>query len=156
MTPVPELVDRTTQFVRDHVDPVEREVVVCGRVTDDALRLDFQQKAEEAGVFDPLAVDAWVPDDGSVETVDGVRFIVGRPAATDPSTPVVLIPAPMPGGVKSDVDFLVSRMPAAQVTQWHSDADSAVEHRDHFAWSKDSPAIATQVSRWITTGSAPA
>ncbi|MFC9967372.1 alpha/beta fold hydrolase [Nocardia ignorata] len=59
-------------------------------------------------------------------------------------------------GPKSNVDFLVSRMPAAQVTQWHIDADSAVEHRDHFAWLKDSPAIATQVSRWITTGSAPA
>ncbi|MFC4128759.1 alpha/beta hydrolase family protein [Nocardia rhizosphaerae] len=59
-------------------------------------------------------------------------------------------------GPKSNVDFLVSRMPSAPVTQWHIDENSTVENRDHFLWLKDSPAIATAVSRWITTGTAPA
>ncbi|MEV6060309.1 acyl-CoA dehydrogenase family protein [Nocardia asteroides] len=102
MTPVPELVDRTRQFVRDHVIPVEREVVAGGRVTDDALRLDLQKKAKEAGVFGPLsdpaygglgldtraqaevleaagasllgplAVNAWAPDDGNIHLLAAV------------------------------------------------------------------------------------
>ncbi|MGW5574597.1 acyl-CoA dehydrogenase family protein [Nocardia thailandica] len=96
MTAVANLVDKTAQFVRDHVIPVEREVVAGGRVTDDALRLDLQKKAKEAGVFGPLsdpafgglgldtrdqarvleaagasllgplAVNAWAPDDGNI------------------------------------------------------------------------------------------
>ncbi|MEU0874593.1 acyl-CoA dehydrogenase family protein [Nocardia brasiliensis] len=96
MTTVRQLVDKTTQFIRDQVVPVEREVVVDGRVMDDALRLDLQKKAKEAGVFGPLsdpkygglgldtrsqaqvleaagasllgplAVNAWAPDDGNI------------------------------------------------------------------------------------------
>ncbi|MGX1777706.1 acyl-CoA dehydrogenase family protein [Nocardia brasiliensis] len=96
MTTVGQLVDKTTQFIRDQVVPVEREVVVDGRVMDDALRLDLQKKAKEAGVFGPLsdpeygglgldtrsqarvleaagasllgplAVNAWAPDDGNI------------------------------------------------------------------------------------------
>lgn len=102
MTPVPELVEKTRQFVRDHVIPVEREVVAGGRVTDDALRLDLQKKAKEAGVFGPLsdpaygglgldtraqaevleaagasllgplAVNAWAPDDGNIHLLAAV------------------------------------------------------------------------------------
>ncbi|MEV4233990.1 acyl-CoA dehydrogenase family protein [Nocardia sp. NPDC050408] len=96
MTTVAHLVDKTTQFIRDQVIPVEREVVVDGRVMDDALRLELQKKAKEAGVFGPLsapeygglgldtraqarvleaagasllgpiAVNAWAPDDGNI------------------------------------------------------------------------------------------
>ncbi|MFD6156248.1 acyl-CoA dehydrogenase family protein [Nocardia sp. NPDC060256] len=96
MTTVGQLVDKTTQFIRDQVVPVEREVIVDGRVMDDALRLDLQKKAKEAGVFGPLsdpkygglgldtraqaqvleaagasllgpiAVNAWAPDDGNI------------------------------------------------------------------------------------------
>ncbi|MEC3918581.1 alpha/beta hydrolase family protein [Nocardia sp. CDC160] len=58
-------------------------------------------------------------------------------------------------GPKSNVDFLVSRMPAARVTQWHIDENSDIENRDHFLWVKDAPAIATGVANWITTGTAP-
>lgn len=88
--------DKTTRFIRDQVVPVEREVIVDGRVMDDALRLDLQKKAKEAGVFGPLsdpkygglgldtraqaqvleaagasllgpiAVNAWAPDDGNI------------------------------------------------------------------------------------------
>ncbi|AYF73801.1 acyl-CoA dehydrogenase [Nocardia yunnanensis] len=96
MSAVAELVEKTSQFVIDHVIPVEREVVAGGRVTDDALRLDLQKKAKAAGVFGPLsdprygglgldtraqaevleaagasllgplAVNAWAPDDGNI------------------------------------------------------------------------------------------
>ncbi|MFF3227367.1 acyl-CoA dehydrogenase family protein [Nocardia suismassiliense] len=96
MTTVGQLVDKTTRFIRDQVVPVEREVIVDGRVMDDALRLDLQKKAKEAGVFGPLsdpkygglgldtraqaqvleaagasllgpiAVNAWAPDDGNI------------------------------------------------------------------------------------------
>ncbi|MFJ4659006.1 acyl-CoA dehydrogenase family protein [Nocardia sp. NPDC088792] len=96
MSAVAELVEQTRQFVIDHVIPVEREVVAGGRVTDDALRLDLQKKAKDAGVFGPLsdpqygglgldtrdqaevleaagasllgplAVNAWAPDDGNI------------------------------------------------------------------------------------------
>ncbi|MRH88318.1 alpha/beta fold hydrolase [Nocardia sp. SYP-A9097] len=58
-------------------------------------------------------------------------------------------------GPKSNVDFLVSRMPAAGVTQWHIDENSPVEHRDHFMWVKDATAIAAGVAAWITTGAQP-
>ncbi|WP_280350481.1 acyl-CoA dehydrogenase family protein [Nocardia abscessus] len=96
MTTVAQLVDKTTQFIRDQVVPVEREVVVDGRVMDDALRLELQKKAKEADVFGPLsdprygglgldtraqaqvleaagasllgpiALNAWAPDDGNI------------------------------------------------------------------------------------------
>ncbi|WP_405136966.1 acyl-CoA dehydrogenase family protein [Nocardia sp. NBC_01388] len=96
MSAVTELVEQTRQFVIDHVIPVEREVVVDGRVTDDEMRLDLQKKAKAAGVFGPLsdprygglgldtrgqaqvleaagasllgplAVNAWAPDDGNI------------------------------------------------------------------------------------------
>ncbi|MDF3311106.1 alpha/beta fold hydrolase [Rhodococcus sp. T2V] len=57
-------------------------------------------------------------------------------------------------GPKSNVDFLVSRMPAAAVTQWHVEGDSPVVHRDHFEWLKDSPVVAQRVAEWIDSGSA--
>ncbi|MBH0776516.1 acyl-CoA dehydrogenase family protein [Nocardia bovistercoris] len=96
MTSVAHLVEKTTEFVRDHVFPVEREIVADGRVMDDALRLELQKKAKEAGVFGPLsdpafgglgldtraqaqvleaagasligplAINAWAPDDGNI------------------------------------------------------------------------------------------
>ncbi|MQY17145.1 alpha/beta hydrolase family protein [Nocardia macrotermitis] len=58
-------------------------------------------------------------------------------------------------GPKSNVDFLVSRMPSARVTSWHLDERSAVVHRDHFAWIKDAPAIAAGVAQWISSGTVP-
>lgn len=51
-------------------------------------------------------------------------------------------------GPKSNVDFLVSRMPSARITRWHIDAGSGVAHRDHFTWVKDSPVIAARVAAW--------
>ncbi|MEU5695131.1 acyl-CoA dehydrogenase family protein [Actinosynnema sp. NPDC020468] len=50
-----ELLERTRAFVRDHVLPVEHEVVVDGRTVDDELRLDLQRRAKQAGVFGPLS-----------------------------------------------------------------------------------------------------
>lgn len=58
MSAVAELVELTRKFVEEHVIPVEREVVVDGRVTDDALRLDLQNKAKAAGVFGPCRTRA--------------------------------------------------------------------------------------------------
>ncbi|MEV0709954.1 alpha/beta hydrolase family protein [Nocardia aurea] len=59
-------------------------------------------------------------------------------------------------GPKSNVDFLVSRMPAARISRWHIDADSGIGHRDHFRWVEDSAAIAPIVAGWITAGELPA
>ncbi|WP_280299900.1 alpha/beta hydrolase family protein [Nocardia abscessus] len=58
-------------------------------------------------------------------------------------------------GPKSNVDFLVSRMPKARVTHWHVDENSPVQHRDHFLWVKDSPAIAARVATWVVAGELP-
>ncbi|MFI9408518.1 alpha/beta hydrolase family protein [Nocardia gamkensis] len=58
-------------------------------------------------------------------------------------------------GPKSNVDFLVSRIPNARVTQWHIDENSPVQHRDHFLWIKDAPAIAARVATWIVAGELP-
>ncbi len=55
MTPLETLIDTTSTFIRDHVIPVEREVIVDGRLVDDSLRRDLQKKAKEAGVFGPLS-----------------------------------------------------------------------------------------------------
>lgn len=49
------LVARTAAFVQEHVLPVEREVIVEGRVVDDEMRLELQRKAKDAGVFGPLS-----------------------------------------------------------------------------------------------------
>ncbi|MEV0358445.1 alpha/beta fold hydrolase [Nocardia sp. NPDC050697] len=51
-------------------------------------------------------------------------------------------------GPKSNVDFLVERMPSARVTRWHVDASSGVAHRDHFTWVKDSPVLAARIAAW--------
>ncbi|MFJ4659008.1 alpha/beta fold hydrolase [Nocardia sp. NPDC088792] len=59
-------------------------------------------------------------------------------------------------GPKSNVDFLVSRMPAARVARWHIDEHTPIRHRDHFQWVKDAPEIAAGVRGWISTGDAPA
>ncbi|MCX4910791.1 acyl-CoA dehydrogenase family protein [Streptomyces sp. NBC_00878] len=50
-----ELAIRTRSFIDDHVLPVERELVVDGRPMDDALRLELQKAAKEAGVFGPMS-----------------------------------------------------------------------------------------------------
>lgn len=55
-------------------------------------------------------------------------------------------------GPKSNVDFLKSKMRAAEVARWHIDGDSPVTHRDHFEWIKDSPVIAGVATEWIRTG----
>lgn len=55
MTALEPLVARTSDFIRDTVIPVEYDVIVHGRVVDDALRLDLQKKAKDAGVFGPLS-----------------------------------------------------------------------------------------------------
>ncbi|MFC8044634.1 alpha/beta fold hydrolase [Nocardia sp. NPDC057353] len=51
-------------------------------------------------------------------------------------------------GPKSNVDFLVRRMPSARVTRWHVDADSGVANRDHFTWVKDAPVLAARIAAW--------
>lgn len=91
-----ELAERTRRFVADQVFPVEREIVAGGRPMDDALRLELQKAAKEAGVFGPLspveygglgldtraqaevleaagtsligplALNCWAPDDGNI------------------------------------------------------------------------------------------
>ncbi|MBH0776518.1 alpha/beta hydrolase family protein [Nocardia bovistercoris] len=59
-------------------------------------------------------------------------------------------------GPKSNVDFLVSRMPKARVSRWHIDENSEIANRDHFLWTKDSAAIARVLGAWITAGELPA
>ncbi|KAA9155663.1 acyl-CoA dehydrogenase family protein [Amycolatopsis acidicola] len=91
-----ELADRTRRFVTEVVFPVEREIVADSRPMDDALRLELQKAAKEAGVFGPLspvqygglgldtraqavvleaagtsligplALNCWAPDDGNI------------------------------------------------------------------------------------------
>ena len=53
-------------------------------------------------------------------------------------------------GPRSNVDFLCTRIPAADITRWHLDADSGLENRDHFAWIKDSAVLAPMTAEWIT------
>jgi alkylation response protein AidB-like acyl-CoA dehydrogenase len=92
----PEIAERTRRFVSEQVFPIEREIVVDGRPMDDALRLELQKAAKEAGVFGPLspveygglgldtraqaavleaagtsligplALNCWAPDDGNI------------------------------------------------------------------------------------------
>lgn len=91
-----ELAASARAFVREHVFPVEREVVVDGRPMDDDLRRELQKCARDAGVFGPLspvefgglglstveqapvleaagtsllgplALNCWAPDDGNL------------------------------------------------------------------------------------------
>lgn len=56
MLPSPqELAARVRTFVTDRVLPIEREVIVERRSVDDALRVELQKAAKEAGVFGPLS-----------------------------------------------------------------------------------------------------
>lgn len=91
-----ELAARTRRFITEEVLPVEREIIVDGRPMDDALRLELQKAAKQAGVFGPLsplqygglgldnrdqavvleaagtsligplALNCWAPDDGNI------------------------------------------------------------------------------------------
>ena len=103
MNETPELLaERTAAFIREHVLPAEREVVVDGREVDDGLRVELQKAAQEAGVFAPLsprahggmgldmrgqahvleaagtsllgptALNCSAPDDGNIELLAGV------------------------------------------------------------------------------------
>ncbi len=54
-----QIADRTLTFIRDHVLPAEREVVVDGRPMDDALRVELQRAARVAGVFGPVSPSAY-------------------------------------------------------------------------------------------------
>ena len=47
--------NKPSAFIAEHVIPVEREVIVDGRIVDDALRLDLQRKAKATAVFGPLS-----------------------------------------------------------------------------------------------------
>ncbi len=58
-------------------------------------------------------------------------------------------------GPKSNADFLCGRIAACDVTRWHIDASSAVAHRDHFEWIKDSKVIGSEVAVWILAGQTP-
>jgi len=59
-------------------------------------------------------------------------------------------------GPKSNVDFLATRIPAAQRVSWHITTESGVANRDHFAWIKDSGVIGPAVAAWYTEGKSPA
>ncbi|HVW40142.1 MAG TPA: acyl-CoA dehydrogenase family protein [Amycolatopsis sp.] len=91
-----ELAERTHRFITEHIIPIEHEVIVDGRPMDDALRLEMNKAAKEAGVFGPLspveygglaldtrsqapvleaagtsiigplALNCWAPDDGNI------------------------------------------------------------------------------------------
>lgn len=52
-------------------------------------------------------------------------------------------------GPRSNVDFLCTRLPAAELTRWHVEEDSGVTNRDHFAWIKDSAVIGASIAAWI-------
>ncbi|APA99354.1 alpha/beta hydrolase family protein [Nocardia seriolae] len=113
------------------------------------------------GVLIPAPMPGGVMIDWSVHSLTSYY----RPSGTNRRYNSLLAAMPLPVlvislsedvlGPKSNVDFLVSRMPAAQVTRWHIDENSDVANRDHFLWVKDAPAIATGVANWITTGVAP-
>ncbi len=54
-----QIAERTMAFIQEHVFPVEREIVIDGRPMDDALRVELQKAAREAGVFGPLSPVAY-------------------------------------------------------------------------------------------------
>ncbi|WP_131786800.1 acyl-CoA dehydrogenase family protein [Protofrankia symbiont of Coriaria ruscifolia] len=54
-----QIAERTRAFIQEHVFPVEREIVIDGRPMDDALRVELQKAAREAGVFGPLSPVAY-------------------------------------------------------------------------------------------------
>ncbi|EFL28080.1 alpha/beta hydrolase fold protein [Streptomyces himastatinicus ATCC 53653] len=60
-----------------------------------------------------------------------------------------------PLGPKSNVDFLCGRAATADITRWHIDASSAVVHRDHFQWIKDSTVIGPRIAGWLRDGQPP-
>ncbi len=55
-------------------------------------------------------------------------------------------------GPRSNVAFLLTRIPAARTTAWHVEEGSGVAHLDHFEWVKDSAVLAPAVAGWMTTG----
>jgi predicted alpha/beta hydrolase len=59
-------------------------------------------------------------------------------------------------GPKSNVDFLGTKIPAAQLTSWHIEEGAGVAHLDHFEWIKDSNALGPAVASWLTEGKPPA
>ncbi|MGC0362220.1 acyl-CoA dehydrogenase [Rhodococcus sp. 27YEA15] len=94
------LVARTSEFIREYVIPIERDVIVDGRIVDDKLRLELQREAKSVGVFGPLSprrygglgldtraqarvleaagasllgplsMNCWAPDDGNIHLLE--------------------------------------------------------------------------------------
>jgi acyl-CoA dehydrogenase len=88
---VADLTARTAAFVREHVLPVEREVVVNGRPVDDVLRLELVAAAKTAGVFGPLSPPEYggfgLDNRGQAEVLEAAGASLLGPAALHCNAP---------------------------------------------------------------------
>ncbi|MGN2639750.1 alpha/beta hydrolase family protein [Nocardia takedensis] len=113
------------------------------------------------GVLIPAAMPGGVMIDWSVHSLTSyyrprgtkTRYNALLAEMTVPVLPISLSEDVL--GPKSNVDFLVGRMPKAKVSRWHIDENSGIENRDHFLWLKDSRTLAPKLAVWITAGESP-
>ncbi|AFA74809.1 putative hydrolase [Gordonia polyisoprenivorans VH2] len=109
------------------------------------------------GVAIPAPMAGGVMTDWSMQALTGRYRVRGsdidyNAALRTLQRPVLMISfAGDPLGPKSTVDHLARRMPAASVSHWHVSGSAPIRSGDHFAWLKDSPALATQVAGWFDT-----
>ncbi|MDA3648387.1 alpha/beta fold hydrolase [Saccharopolyspora indica] len=113
------------------------------------------------GMFVPAPVAGRVMTDWCHQNLTG-RYRLGgskrdyAPLLRQLSAPVLAISLEHDElGPRSNVDFLRTRIPGAKVTRWHWDETSGVvDNLDHFAWIKDSGAVADNIGRWIRSEAA--
>jgi len=113
------------------------------------------------GVLIPGAMQGRVMADWSRHSLTGHYRPRGRSYDYDRKLAALKLPVLAisldedPLGPKCNVDFLCGRIATADVTRWHIDASSAVRHRDHFQWIKDSTVIGPGIAGWLRDGQPP-
>ncbi|GAA2805587.1 alpha/beta hydrolase family protein [Saccharopolyspora taberi] len=136
--------------------PVKRQpsVLIGGRIIGLVSKLRGHWPG---GMFVPAPVAGRVMTDWCFQNLTG-RYRLGgskldyAPLLRELSVPVLAISLDNDElGPRTNVDFLCSRIPNAKVTRWHWDETSGVVgNLGHFAWIKDSTAVAAKVAPWIT------
>ena len=113
------------------------------------------------GVAIPAPMAGGVMVDWSMQALTG-RYRVGGSAHDYNHTlarldrPVLMVSlADDALGPKSTVDHLAGRMPSAPISHWHLSGPGPIRSGDHFAWLKDSSALAAQYGAWFDTAVGP-
>jgi acyl-CoA dehydrogenase len=141
-----QLADRTRAFITDRVLPVEREMIVDGRPVDDALRIELQKAAKEAGVFGPLSS---VEHGGLGLDMRGLAVVMEAAGASLIGPLAVNCAAPDDGNI-----HLLAHVVTRQEAPRYLSPLASGEVRSCLAMTEPAPGSGSDASMLITTAAA--